>query len=48
VANLVNSDWGVRQIANSAATSPLQLAGFNTEGAPIFNFKENRFENFYG
>jgi len=39
VANLLNSDWGVRQIANSAATSPLELKRFDTDGAPVFNFK---------
>jgi hypothetical protein len=39
VANLLNSDWGVRQIANSAATSPLELIGFVNNDAPEFNFK---------
>jgi hypothetical protein len=38
VANLLNSDWGVRSTATAAATSPLQLAGWNG-GAPVFNFK---------
>ncbi len=38
VANLLNSDWGVRKVANIAATSPLKLVGFNATGAPIFNF----------
>jgi len=38
VANLLNSDWGVRQVANSAATSPLQLTRFDPDGAPVFNF----------
>lgn len=41
VANLLNSDWGVRQVANSTATSPLQFAKFNTQGAPVFNFNTN-------
>ncbi len=41
VANLLNSDWGVRQVANSAATSPLQVVKFTTQGAPVFNFNTN-------
>jgi len=38
VANLLNSSWGVRKVASPAATSPLQLAGFDAQGAPTFNF----------
>ncbi|HKU61317.1 MAG TPA: carboxypeptidase regulatory-like domain-containing protein [Gemmatimonadales bacterium] len=45
VANLINSDWGVRKIASSTATSPLQLTTdangvpqFDANGAPILNF----------
>jgi hypothetical protein len=38
VANLLNSDWGVRKVASGAATSPLQLVRFNAAGAPVFNF----------
>ncbi|MEM6785391.1 MAG: hypothetical protein AAF624_16845 [Bacteroidota bacterium] len=37
VANFLNSDWGVRQIANPAATAPLTLVGFEG-GEPQFNF----------
>lgn len=37
-ANLLNSSWGVRKVANPAATSPLQFVGFNGAGAPTFNF----------
>jgi hypothetical protein len=37
-ANLFNSSWGVRKIANPAATSPLRLVDFNAAGAPRFNF----------
>lgn len=37
--NLLNSEWGVRKIASSAATSPLELAGFDPNGEPTFNFK---------
>jgi ABC-type multidrug transport system fused ATPase/permease subunit len=38
VANLLNSDWGVRKVASSSATSPLLLTGFDANGAPVFNF----------
>ncbi len=38
VANLINSDWGVRKVAPAAATSPLRVARFNAAGAPVFNF----------
>jgi hypothetical protein len=37
-ANLLNSDWGVRKVASSSATSPLSLVRFNAAGAPVFNF----------
>jgi hypothetical protein len=46
VASLLNSDWGVRKVASSAATTPLELVRFDDDpansipdGAPIFNFK---------
>ena len=39
LANLLNSDWGVRKIASPAATSPLSFVGFDdASGVPIFNF----------
>ena len=38
VANLLNSDWGVRSVANPAATSPLTLTGFDKGGEPVFDF----------
>jgi hypothetical protein len=38
LGNLLNSDWGVRKIANPAATSPLTLVRFDESGAPVFNF----------
>jgi len=38
VPNLINSNWGVRQVASAAATSPLSLDGFDGDGEPIFNF----------
>ncbi|MFA4924879.1 MAG: hypothetical protein WC557_11855, partial [Ignavibacteriaceae bacterium] len=41
VANLLNSDWGVRHVANTAATSPLQYVKLNAQGAPVFNFSTN-------
>jgi len=36
--NLISSSWGVRKVANSAATSPLTLTGFNAQGEPVFNY----------
>ncbi|MFC1549880.1 carboxypeptidase regulatory-like domain-containing protein [Candidatus Neomarinimicrobiota bacterium] len=38
LANLLNSNWGVRKIANPAATSPLALAGWTNDGEPILDF----------
>ena len=38
VGNLLNSDWGVREVASAAATSPLRLQRFDASGAPVFNF----------
>ena len=38
VGNLIDSDWGVRKIADPTATSPLRLAGFDPDGTPVFNF----------
>ncbi|HEY0810088.1 MAG TPA: hypothetical protein VGD49_07990, partial [Longimicrobiales bacterium] len=38
VANLLNSDWGVREVADPAATSPLRLVRFAANGEPVFNF----------
>ena len=38
VANLLNSNWGVRKVATVAATSPLKLVEFNDTGSPVFNF----------
>ena len=38
VANLLNSSWGVRKLANPAALSPLTVTGFNAEGEPILDF----------
>ena len=38
LANLFNSEWGVRKVASPAATSPLFLTGFDTDGEPMLNF----------
>ncbi len=38
VGNLISSDWGVRKVASSSATSPLTLTRFDANGAPVFNF----------
>ena len=38
LANLINSDWGVRQVADPRAQSPLQLARFDEGGEPVFYF----------
>ena len=39
--NLINSSWGVRKVATSAATTPLQLTRFDANGEPVFNYKGN-------
>lgn len=37
--NLLNSDWGVREVVNNAAKTPLVFTGdFNGEGQPLFQF----------
>ncbi|HEY6951872.1 MAG TPA: carboxypeptidase regulatory-like domain-containing protein [Bacteroidota bacterium] len=39
LTNLLNSDWGVRKVASSSATSPLRLYDFGGPGgAPRFTF----------
>jgi len=45
LGNLISSDWGVRKVASSAATSPLRLATdaggvpqFDANGAPVLQF----------
>ena len=37
-ANLLNSSWGVRQVADARATSPLTVVGQDTNMNPILNF----------
>ncbi len=51
--NLLNSSWGVRKVANSAATSPLELVKFDNDpnnnipdGAPVFNYKGGATETY--
>ena len=38
VGNFLNSEWGVRKVADPRATSPLILDHFNDSGEPVFNF----------
>lgn len=38
VANFINSDWGIRKVASGAATIPLTLTRFNSDGVPVFNY----------
>jgi hypothetical protein len=38
LTNLLNSNWGVRKVAQPSATSPLTLTGFDANGNPHFNF----------
>ncbi len=41
IANFIDSDWGVRDVASSAATSPLSLSPttpFDVTGAPVLRF----------
>jgi hypothetical protein len=46
-ANFLNSDWGVREVVNTAAKTPLILCNenipgcpgtFNAEGEPLYQF----------
>ncbi|MEN8194582.1 MAG: hypothetical protein ABFS12_17310, partial [Bacteroidota bacterium] len=46
VGNLLDSGWGVRQVANAAVTTPLGLAGWDGEGEPQFNYSVNLGETF--
>ena len=38
LGHLFSSSWGVRKVANPAATSPLKLVDFDANGVPRFNF----------
>ena len=46
VANFLNSDWGVREVVNNAAKTPLILTGFNGEGEPLYQFPGTVTETF--
>jgi len=46
VANLLNSEWGVRKVANARATSPLQVVGQDANKNPILNFDPSLKETF--
>jgi hypothetical protein len=44
--NLLSSSWGVRQVANSAVTTPLALAGFDGSGEPQYTYSVGVGETF--
>ena len=44
--NLINSDWGVRQVADVRATSPLQIVGQGANKEPILKFDTSLKETF--
>ena len=46
VPNLLSSSWGIRKVADTRATSPLQLIGFDGEGEPTFKFDTSVKETF--
>lgn len=46
LGNLINSDWGVRQLPSTAATTPLVLTRFNEQGEPVFQFPRDVTETF--
>jgi hypothetical protein len=46
VANFLNSDWGVREVVNTAAKTPLILTGFNGAGEPLYRFPGTVTETF--
>ena len=53
VANMLSSDWGVRKIASSAATSPLVgvldangFVQFDADGKPLLNFNPSLKETY--
>ena len=37
-ANLLNSNWSVRKVANFLATTPLSVTGMTADGEPILKF----------
>ncbi|MGH7571748.1 MAG: carboxypeptidase regulatory-like domain-containing protein [Gemmatimonadota bacterium] len=46
VGNFINSDWGVREVVNTAARNPLLLTGFNAAGEPLYQFPSGVTETF--
>ncbi|MEE9463940.1 MAG: carboxypeptidase regulatory-like domain-containing protein [Candidatus Neomarinimicrobiota bacterium] len=44
--NLINSSWGVRKIASAAATSPLKLVEFDSNGEPSLDFDTSLTETY--
>jgi hypothetical protein len=46
LGNFLNSDWGVREVVNNAAKTPLILTGFNGEGEPLYQFPGTVTETF--
>jgi hypothetical protein len=46
LGNFINSDWGVREVVNNAAKTPLILTGFNGEGEPLYQFPGTVTETF--
>lgn len=44
--NLLSSSWGVRQVANSAVTNPVALAGWTENGEPQYNYRVGLGETF--
>jgi hypothetical protein len=46
LGNMINSDWGVRELPNVAATTPLVLSRFDASGRPVFRFPGTASETF--
>lgn len=46
VGNFINSDWGIREVVNTAARTPLVLVGFDGAGEPLYQFPSGVTETF--
>jgi hypothetical protein len=46
LGNFLNSDWGVREVVNTAAKTPLIVTGFNAAGQPLYQFPGTVSETF--
>ena len=46
VANLLNSEWGIRKVADARATSPLQVVGQDENREPVLKFDTSLKETF--